>query len=127
VVVFTVRIPGSRLALQERRRSHPGVDARAHRTSECAPLTSRWSCPKPTALDLPKSGRTGIAAQATATTAGGGQYADITDLFCTPERCPVIVGNTLVYFDSDHMTLEYSRAPTPAIGALTDRALADGG
>jgi peptidoglycan/LPS O-acetylase OafA/YrhL len=66
----------------------------------------------------------GIAAEATATTAGGGQYADITDLYCTPERCPVIVGNTLVYFDWNHMTLEYSRVLAPAIGALADRALA---
>ena len=41
----------------------------------------------------------GIAAESAATKAGGGQYADVTELFCTAERCPVIVGNTLVYFD----------------------------
>lgn len=68
--------------------------------------------------------RSGIAAEAAATKAGGGQYADLTDLFCTAERCPVIVGNTLVYFDRNHMTLEYSRGLTPAIGALSDLALA---
>jgi hypothetical protein len=38
----------------------------------------------------------GIAAESVAVKAGGGQYADLTDLFCTAERCPVIVGNTLV-------------------------------
>ncbi|WP_445170731.1 acyltransferase family protein [Mycolicibacterium sp. Dal123E01] len=66
----------------------------------------------------------GIAAEAAATQAGGGQYADLTDMFCTAERCPSIVGDTLVYLDDNHMTLEYSRALAPAIGALADRALA---
>ncbi len=68
----------------------------------------------------------GIAAESAAVRAGGGQYADITDLFCTTDRCPVIVGNTLVYFDWNHLTLEYSRVLAPAIGALADRALARG-
>ncbi|BBX09167.1 acyltransferase family protein [Mycolicibacterium aichiense] len=66
----------------------------------------------------------GIAAEAAATTAGGGQYADITDLFCTAERCPAIVGNTLVYLDKNHLTIEYVRLLAPALGALADRALA---
>ncbi|EHB49696.1 acyltransferase 3 [Mycolicibacterium rhodesiae JS60] len=70
--------------------------------------------------------QSGIAAEAAATAAGGGQYADLTDLFCTTERCPVIVGNTLVYLDVSHLTLQYSRVVTPAIGALADRALAHG-
>jgi hypothetical protein len=66
----------------------------------------------------------GIDAEAAATEAGGGQYVDLTDLFCTAERCPVIVGDTLVYLDEDHMTLEYARTLAPAVGALADRALA---
>jgi hypothetical protein len=68
----------------------------------------------------------GISAEARATTAGGGQYADLSDLFCTAQRCPVVVGNTLVYLDVSHLTLQYSRVLTPAIAALTDRALAYG-
>ncbi|WP_445166406.1 acyltransferase family protein [Mycolicibacterium sp. Dal123E01] len=80
--------------------------------SACAPPTS-------TAMN-----DAGMAAEAAATTANGGQYADLTDLFCTTNRCPVIVGNTLVYFDWNHMTLEYSRQLGPAMGALADRALA---
>ena len=68
----------------------------------------------------------GVAAEAAAVKAGGAQYADITDLFCTADRCPVIVGNTLVYFDWSHMTVEYSRVLGPVIGALADRALAQG-
>ncbi|WP_179474934.1 acyltransferase family protein [Mycolicibacterium vinylchloridicum] len=68
----------------------------------------------------------GVTAEATATTAGGGQYADLSDLFCTAERCPVVVGNTLVYMDVSHLSIPYSRQLAPAIGALTDRALARG-
>jgi peptidoglycan/LPS O-acetylase OafA/YrhL len=68
--------------------------------------------------------KSGIAAESAATTAGGGQYADISELFCTAARCPVIVGNTLVYVDWNHLTLEYSRLLAPVIGALADRALA---
>jgi hypothetical protein len=68
----------------------------------------------------------GMAAESAATQAGGGHYADLTVLFCTADRCPVIVGNTLVYLDWNHLTSEYSRKLTPAIGALLDRALANG-
>src|ERR1700722_16023504 len=46
----------------------------------------------------------GIAAESAATEAGGGHYADLTELFCTSDRCPVIIGNTLVYVDSSHLT-----------------------
>jgi peptidoglycan/LPS O-acetylase OafA/YrhL len=41
-------------------------------------------------------------------------------------RCPVIVGNTLVYQDASHLTAQYAHALAPAIGALVDRALHDG-
>ena len=68
----------------------------------------------------------GIAAETAATKAGGGQYTDLTELFCTTNRCPVIVGNTQVYLDDSHLTQEYSRLLAPVIGALADRALAHG-
>jgi peptidoglycan/LPS O-acetylase OafA/YrhL len=68
----------------------------------------------------------GIAAESAAAKAGGGQYADVTELFCTVDRCPVIVGNTLIYVDSSHLTFEYSRLLAPVMGALADRALAHG-
>ncbi len=66
----------------------------------------------------------GIAAETAAVTAGGGQYIDTTGLFCTAERCPVIVGNTLVYLDDNHMSQTYARALAPVAEALADRALA---
>ena len=68
----------------------------------------------------------GMAEEAAATRAAGGQYADLTELFCTDNRCPAIVGNILVYFDSGHMTQEYARFIAPALGAVADRALALG-
>ena len=68
----------------------------------------------------------GIAAEQAATAAGGGHYADLTDLFCTPDRCPVIVGNTLVFRDDNHVTTEYAQVLAPVIGALADRAVAGG-
>ena len=79
------------------------------------------SPPRSTAVNEPA-----IAAESAATQAGGGQYTDLTQLFCTADRCPVIVGNTLVYLDETHLTLEYSRLLAPVIRALADRALAGG-
>ncbi|WP_297824630.1 acyltransferase family protein [Mycobacterium sp.] len=68
----------------------------------------------------------GIAAERAATTGNGGHYADLTDLFCSPDRCPLIVGNTLVFRDDNHVTTEYAQLVAPLMGALADRALADG-
>ena len=68
----------------------------------------------------------GMAAESTATRAAGGQYADITDLFCAAGQCPAIVGNTMVYFDAGHLSREYSELLAPAMGALVERALAGG-
>jgi peptidoglycan/LPS O-acetylase OafA/YrhL len=79
------------------------------------------SPPRSTAVNQP-----GIAAESAATKAGGGHYADLTELFCTADRCPVVVGNTLVYQDAGHLTIEYCRLLAPAIGALADRTLAQG-
>lgn len=67
-----------------------------------------------------------IAAEIVATKAGGAQYADVTGLFCTARRCPAIVGNTLVYLDEFHLTVEYARMLGPVIGALADKALVNG-
>lgn len=65
----------------------------------------------------------GIAAEQQVTTAAGGSYADLTDLFCSPQRCPLIVGDTLVFRDDNHVTTEYAQLLAPVIGALADRAI----
>ena len=66
----------------------------------------------------------GIAAEAAAARAGGGQYADLSDLFCTSQRCPVVVGDTLVYRDDNHVTVEYARVLGPVLTDLVSRSLA---
>jgi peptidoglycan/LPS O-acetylase OafA/YrhL len=59
----------------------------------------------------------GITAEAQATAAGGGMYAQLTDLFCTATRCPDIVGNQLVYRDDNHVTIDYARWLAPVLDA----------
>jgi hypothetical protein len=66
----------------------------------------------------------GIAAEARAAAAGGGVYAELTDLFCTATRCPDIVGDTLVYRDDNHLTTEYARWLAPVVDAELSRLLA---
>ncbi|WP_245547543.1 acyltransferase family protein [Nocardia brevicatena] len=66
----------------------------------------------------------GIAAEQAATTAGGGQYADLTSLFCAPAGCPFVIGDNLVFRDDNHLTVGYAETLAPIIGTLTDRALA---
>ncbi|WP_435591360.1 acyltransferase family protein [Nocardia sp. bgisy118] len=67
----------------------------------------------------------GIAAEQAAATAGGGRYADLTSLFCTAARCPLVIGDNLVYRDDNHLTVGYARTLGPVIAALADRALAE--
>ena len=67
----------------------------------------------------------GTWAEAAAVRAGGGEYADLSEFFCTTERCPVIVGNTLVYRDDNHVTIEYAQLLGPVLAELADRALSD--
>jgi SGNH domain-containing protein len=77
------------------------------------------ACSQPRGLAVNDAG---IAAEAAAAAAADGRYADITPLFCTADRCPMIVGNNLVYRDDNHVTVEYARALSPVIGALAERA-----
>ena len=86
-----------------------------------AHLDDATACSPPRAKAVIQSG---IAAESDVTKAGGGQYADLTELFCTADRCPVVVGNTLVYMDETHVTVQYARQLAPVIGALADRTLA---
>ncbi|MCV7303149.1 acyltransferase family protein [Mycobacterium barrassiae] len=86
-------------------------------------LSDATACSPPTSAAV---NRKGIEAEADATRAGGGHYADVTDLFCTAKRCPAIVGNTLVYHDFNHATGQYTRLLGPVIGALADLTLVGG-
>ncbi len=91
------------------------VSAHMDNASECSPARSEGL------------NDAGIAAEATATAAGGGQYAELSELFCTADRCPVIVGNTLVYRDDNHVTTEYAQVLAPLLAELVDKALSRNG
>jgi peptidoglycan/LPS O-acetylase OafA/YrhL len=64
----------------------------------------------------------GIAAEEAATVRVGGQFADLTSLFCTDSMCPVIIGNELVYRDDNHITIQYGQRLKPVLAAIIDRA-----
>ena len=66
----------------------------------------------------------GIAAESRAVRTGGGQYADISQLFCTAEICPVIVGADLVFRDDNHVTVSYARTLAPVLGMIAEQAMA---
>jgi hypothetical protein len=51
---------------------------------------------------------------ADAARAAGIRVVDPTPWFCT-QRCPVVVGNVLVYKDNSHMTLAYAEAIQPLV------------
>jgi peptidoglycan/LPS O-acetylase OafA/YrhL len=40
--------------------------------------------------------------------------------FCTPQACPVIVGNLLVYRDNNHITATYMRTLAPVLSPMLD-------
>lgn len=62
----------------------------------------------------------GIAAEKAAVAAGGGRYTELSELFCTVDRCPVIVGNTLVFRDDNHVTTEYAQVLAPLLAEMVE-------
>ncbi|MFZ2175028.1 MAG: acyltransferase family protein, partial [Rhodococcus sp. (in: high G+C Gram-positive bacteria)] len=75
-----------------------------------ANLDDATACSQPLPVAMNAAG---VTAEATATVAGGGQYADLTSLFCAADRCPVIIGNDLVYRDDNHLTNVHAQALAP--------------
>ena len=61
------------------------------------------------------AGRT--AAEAAAAAATGARQIDPTDWLCTPQACPVMLGNTLLYRDADHLTTSGVTLLTPLLEA----------
>ncbi|QKE83635.1 acyltransferase family protein [Arthrobacter sp. NEB 688] len=49
--------------------------------------------------------------------AAGAVVVDPVPWFCTPTRCAVVVGDTLVYRDNSHLTATYARALAPQLAA----------
>lgn len=80
-------------------------------TRDCTPA-------RPAALNA-----NGIAAEAAAVRSAGGQYADVSRLFCTESVCPVVIGNDLVFRDDNHVTVPYASTLGPVLGMIADAAL----
>jgi peptidoglycan/LPS O-acetylase OafA/YrhL len=55
--------------------------------------------------------------------AAGATFVDLTPLLCTDDRCPAIVGDVLVYRDSDHLTQPFALRQAEAFGDLLEAAL----
>ncbi|WP_292765282.1 acyltransferase family protein [Microbacterium sp. UBA3486] len=51
---------------------------------------------------------------------------DLTDRFCDAERCYAVIGGVPVYYDADHLNLEYVRMLAPEIAAAIEEVLSDG-
>lgn len=51
------------------------------------------------------------------------QFADYSDVFCDAERCPVTMGNVLVYRDAHHLTATFSRTMAPMLWEDIERLL----
>ncbi|TFB61011.1 acyltransferase family protein [Cryobacterium sp. Sr3] len=52
----------------------------------------------------------------TATKRGGGELVDLTRYLCNNHSCPVVIGDTLVYRDSSHLTASFSSLMSDVLG-----------
>lgn len=65
---------------------------------------------------------------ATIAEARGLPFIDITPNFCSDDgRCHVVIGGLITYFDSHHMTLDFSRTLAPFLAEHISSALVDAG
>jgi len=89
----------------------PGGDA-----PECAAVNPRRlddKCTRPVTRAIAEQNRRALVAAAARQT--GIKVVDPTPWFCV-KRCPIVVGNLLVFKDNSHMTPAYVRAIEPVIG-----------
>ncbi|GGL02288.1 peptidoglycan/LPS O-acetylase OafA/YrhL [Curtobacterium luteum] len=63
-----------------------------------------------------------VASERRVTEAAGHRYVDLTDWFCSPTRCGVVSGNTLLYRDHGHLTEPWARSLWRQIGAAVEDA-----
>jgi peptidoglycan/LPS O-acetylase OafA/YrhL len=66
----------------------------------------------------------GLEAERAVTEAAGGVYLDLRPLFCDATRCPVVVGNLLVFRDQNHLATPFATWLSPVMGAALDQVLA---
>jgi len=61
----------------------------------------------------------GLLAQAVAE-ANGIELLDLTDRYCGQDRCPAVIGNVMVYRDTNHITDTYARSLEPFLERALD-------
>ncbi len=54
---------------------------------------------------------------------GNVRFADYTDYFCDETRCPMVIGNVLVYRDAHHLTATYVRTMAPLLWRDIEKTL----
>jgi peptidoglycan/LPS O-acetylase OafA/YrhL len=83
---------------------------------ECAAINPRrlMKCDRPTGKAVVEKNRRALVAKAAAQS--GIRVINPTPWFCTDKKCPIVVGNVLVYKDNSHMTIAYSHAIAPLLG-----------
>ncbi len=81
---------------------------------ECAAVNARRlaKCDRPVSRAIAEKARRDLVADAART--AGIRVVDPTPMFCAA-KCPIVVGNTLVYKDNSHMTLAYAHAIAPVL------------
>ena len=87
-----------------------------------ANTTSANSCGRPSSLALDSPGR--IPGQTPADLTGA-TLIDLTGYFCGEAWCPAIIGNTMVYRDSHHITATYSTELASVLEPRLDEMLHD--
>jgi peptidoglycan/LPS O-acetylase OafA/YrhL len=87
-------------------RNSPTVCLSAH-------LGSADDCGRPASLALKSPGR---AAEVQATAATTATLIDLTGYFCSSGWCPAVIGDTLAYRDSHHISATFSRKLGGALG-----------
>jgi peptidoglycan/LPS O-acetylase OafA/YrhL len=68
-----------------------------------------------------------ISGEVSAARAHGATFVDTTDWFCTPERCPVVIGDLLVLRDETHLTPPMAEFLTPVLDAALAPVIAAAG
>ncbi|WP_250028680.1 acyltransferase family protein [Paractinoplanes maris] len=82
---------------------------------ECAAVNARRlaKCDRPVVRAISERGRRDLIADAAR--ASGLRVIDPTPWLCGGGKCPIIIGNTLVYKDNSHLTVAYAQAIAPVV------------
>jgi peptidoglycan/LPS O-acetylase OafA/YrhL len=88
------------------------------RAPECVEQTGRDGCVFPKYASLTRASPTSALVSAPPNVT----FADLNDQLCPRDRCPSVIGNVLVYWDSSHFTATYARTMAPALRTHVRRA-----